>query len=231
ALAIGASNVYVVGTTNSQDFINPTFVSTFASFQRCLNNLPQTPSTGVVTCTAQTNPPNDAFVARITNPTITSGSTTTVALNYFSYLGGAGQAAGLTGSGEETGNAITVDSNSGAIITGSTQSSFSAGATGTFPLNPNPSSIQSQLTETQAAFVARINTAAVTGQATTASWATYFGGNCDPLAVPPCTPPGPYFTSGTGIALDVNQDTYVSGDTNSPNLLVAKPLAQNTSLA
>jgi hypothetical protein len=230
ALDTGAANVYVVGTTNSQDFVNTAFVSTFASFQRCLNNMPPTPSTGVVTCTVQTNPPNDAFVARITNPTITSGSTTTVALNYFSYLGGAANVAGLGGSGEETGNAITVDSNSGAVITGSTQSAFSAGVSGTFPLTPNPSSIQSQLTETQAAFIARLNTTAVSGQTTTASWATYFGGNCNPQAVPPCTPPDSFISSGTGIALDVNQDTYVSGDTNSPYLLVAKPLAQNTTL-
>jgi len=235
ALDTGAANVYVVGTTNSQDFVNPAFISTFASFQRCLNNLPPTPTTGVVTCTTQTNPPNDAFVARITNPTITQGSTTTVALNYFSYLGGAANVAGLGGSGEETGNAITVDSNSGAVITGSTQSAFSAGASGlvpgSFPLTPNPSSIQSQLTEKQAAFIARLNTAAVTGQTTTASWATYFGGNCNPQAVPPCTPPDAFLSSGTGIALDVNQDTYVSGDTNSPYLLVAKPLAQDTTLA
>ena len=220
ALDTGAANVYVVGTTNSQDFVNTAFVSPFASFQRCLNNLPPTPATGVVTCTTQTNPLNDAFVVRMTNPTITQGSTTTVALNYFSYLGG---------SGAESGNAITVDSNSGAVITGSTTSPFTTTTTpGTFPLTPSPSSIQSQLTEAQAAFVARINTAAVTGQTTTASWATYFGGNCTP---PTCTPPDTFVSSGTGIALDVNQDTYVSGDTNSPNLLVAKPLAQNTTLA
>ncbi len=219
----GAANVYVVGTTNSQDFVNTAFISTFASFQRCLNNLPPTPSNGVVTCTSQTGPPNDAFVARLSNPAITQGSTTTVALNYFSYLGG---------SGEEAGNAITVDSNSGAVITGSTTSPFTAITTpGTFPLTPNPSSIQSQLTEAQAAFIARLNTVAVSGQTTTASWATYFGGNCNLQAVPPCTPPDPFVSSGTGIALDVNQDTYVSGETNSQYLLVAKPLAQGTTLS
>ena len=219
-LDTGAANVYVVGTTNSQTFVNPSFISTYASFQKCLNNEPASTGTGTVTCTTQTNPLNDAFVARITNPTITQGSTTTVALNYFSYLGG---------SGEEAGNAITVDSNSGAVITGLTQSPFTGTTTtGTFPLTPSPSSIQSQLTEAQAAFVARINTAAVTGQTTTASWTTYFGGNCSP---PTCTPPDPYLSSGTGIALDVNQDTYVSGETNSPYLLVAKPLTQGTTFS
>ena len=212
ALDTGAANVYVVGTTNSTDFINPLLVNTYASFQQCLNNLPQTPPppTG---CTAQTNPPNDAFVARLTNPTITQGSSTTVALNYFSYLGGADN---------ETGNAIVVDSNSGAVITGSTQSPFT-NAAGTFPLAPNPSSIQSTLYDAQAAFIARLNTAAVVGQTTTASWSTYFGGICLPLGNPACAAD---MTTGSGIALDVNQDTYVAGDTNSAVLTVAKPLTQ-----
>lgn len=215
ALDTGAANVYVVGTTNSQDFINPNFVNTYASFQKCLNNLPQTPSTGNVTCTTQTNPPNDAFVAKLTNPTITQGSTTTVALSYFSYLGGADS---------EGGSAIVVDSNSGAVITGFTQSPFT-NAAGTFPITPNPSSIQSALYDAQAAFVARINTAAVVGQTTTASWATYFGGICLPLGNPACAADT---TAGSGIALDVNEDTYVAGETNSAVLTVAKPLTQGT---
>lgn len=212
ALDTGAANVYVVGTTNSPDFVNPLLINTYASFQQCLNNLPQTPipPTG---CTMQTNPPNDAFVAKLTNPTITQGSSTTVALSYFSYLGGADN---------EAGNAIVVDSNSGAVITGSTQSPFTNTA-GTFPVTPNPSSIQSSLYDAQAAFIARINTAAVVGGATTASWATYFGGICLPLGNPACSAA---MTAGTGIALDVNQDTYLAGDTNSPVLTVAKPLTQ-----
>lgn len=216
ALDAGAANVYVVGTTNSQDFVNPSFISTYASFQRCLNNLPQNPPIGT-SCTTQTNPPNDAFVARITNPTITSTTPTVVGLNYFSYLGG---------SGEEAGNAITVDSNSGAVITGLTTSPFTNTA-GTFPLAPNPSSIQSSLYDAQAAFIARVNTAAVVGQTTTASWATYFGGICLPLGNPTCSGA---MTAGTGIALDVNQDTYVAGDTNSPVLQLAKPLTQGSAI-
>ena len=209
-LDTGAANVYVVGTTNSPDFVNPSLINTYASFQKCLNNLPQTPNTG---CTAQTNPPNDAFVARLTNPTITSGSTTTVALSYFSYLGGANN---------EAGNAIVIDSNSGAVVTGSTQSPFT-NTDGTFPLAPNPSSIQSTLYDAQAAFIARINTAAVVGQSTTASWVTYFGGICLPLGNPACAADT---TAGTGIALDVNQDTYVVGDTNSAVLAVPEALTQ-----
>ena len=56
-----------------------------------------------------------------------------------------------------------------------------------------------------------LNTAASVGQTTIASWANYFGGTGT--------------DSGTGIALDVNQNTYLSGDTNSADLQVNKPLS------
>jgi len=207
----GAANVYIVGTTNSNGFVSTSLVSTFASYQKCLNNLPFSNTTTAVTCTTQTFPaPSDAFVARLTNPTSVSGGTiTNVALNYFSYLGGAAA---------ETGTAITIDSNSGAVITGTTQSTFTANTDGTFPLSPNPSSIgQSQLTGTQDAFVARLNTAATVGQTTTASWAAYYGGSTTNSGAPS-------LTSGTGIALDVNQNTYMVGDTNSKDLQTNKPL-------
>ena len=211
-LDTGAANVYIVGTTNSNGFVSPSLVSTYASYQKCLNNHPFSNTTLVVTCTTQTYPaPTDAFVARLSNPTNGSGTTApvNVALNYFSYLGGAGN---------EAGSAITVDSNSGAVITGYTQSTFTANTDGTFPLNPNPSSIgQSNLTGTQDAFVARLNTAATVGQTTTASWAAYYGGSTTNSGAASDT-------SGTGIALDVNQDTYVAGDTNSKDLQTNKPL-------
>ncbi len=99
--------------------------------------------------------------------------------------------------------AITVDSNSGALVTGWTQSPD-------FPVLPNPNSIQTSLNGPQDAFVARLNTAAVSGQSTSGSWANYFGGSGT--------------DSGTSITLDVNQDTYIAGDTNSTDLHVAKPL-------
>ena len=201
ALDSGAANVYVVGTTNSQDFVSSSLIRSFASYQACLNNLPTTPTTGLPTCTMQTDPaPSDAFVARISNPSIVSGSTTTVALNYFSYLGGMDA---------ETGTAIAVDTSSGALITGSTKSAFTGqGVAGTFPLSP--SSIQSTLNGPQNAFIARLNTIATTGQTTIASWATYFGGNNT--------------DTGTSIALDVDQNVYVAGDTNSTNLQLQKEL-------
>ncbi len=151
AFDTGAANVYVVGTTNSQDFVAATSLATFASYQKCLNNLPVT-TTGTVTCTTQTDPaPTDAFVARVSNPTNTTGTPVNVTLGYFSYLGG---------SGNETGSAITVDSAAGAIITGSTQSPVVPPITtdGNFPVSPYPNSIQSALNGTQDAFVARLNT-------------------------------------------------------------------------
>ena len=207
ALDPGATNVYVVGTTNSQDFVSTGLVTTFASYQKCLNNLPMT-TTGTVTCTAQTSPPNDAFVAKLTNPTTSTITTpVNVALSYFSYLGGANDEAGL---------AITVDSGSGALVTGWTTSP-NTGIDGTFPVSPNPNSIQTNLTGTQDAFVARLNTVAVVGQATTASWANYFGGSVTSAA-------GSGTTSGTGIALDVNENTYLGGETNTTDLQVVKAL-------
>lgn len=208
ALDTGAANVYVVGTTNSDDFVNTGSLFTFASYQKCLNNTPQTTSsTTTISCpTGLTGAPTDAFAARLTNPT-TTATATNVALNYFSYLGGAN---------DEVGSAITVDSAAGALITGWTQSPFT-NADGTFPLSPNPNSIQGSLNGPQDAFVARLNTQAVTGQTTIASYANYFGGTDT--------------DSGTGIALDVNQNTYLAGDTNSADLHVNKPLTVGTTIS
>ena len=204
AVDSGAANVYVVGTTNSPDFVNTGAINSFASFQKCLNNHPPTPASGTVTCATQTSPaPDDAFVARLSNPSI---GAINIALNYFSYLGGANNEQGL---------AITVDSNSGALITGWTQSPFvpPAGTDGNFPVTPYPSSIQSTLNGTQDAFIARLNTGAIVGQTTIASWASYFGGSG--------------IDAGTGIALDVNQNAYLAGETNSTDLQVAKALQAN----
>ena len=194
ALDSGAANVYVTGTTNSQDFVPSSTLISFASYQKCLNNLPPT-TTGTVTCTTQTDPaPNDAFVARLSNPTGGTTTTVNVVLNYFSYLGG---------SGNEAGNAVAVDSGAGAILTGWTRSTD-------FPVFPVPNSIQGTLNGTQNAFLARLNSGALVGQTTTASWANYFGGNG--------------VDEGTGVTLDINQNTYLAGDSTSTNLQVVKEL-------
>ncbi len=196
ALDSGAANVYLVGTTNSQPITGST---TFAGYQICLNS-PVNPAGGTSTCPASSaSTPTDAFVARISNPTTsTTGTTTNVSLTYFSYLGG---------TGSEAGQAITVDSASGALVTGLTTSTD-------FPVAPTPGDVQGHLTGAQDAFAARLNTVAVTGQNTNGSWATYFGGTNTSTTGVLAT------TQGTGIALDVNQNTFLAGDTNAIDLPV-----------
>jgi uncharacterized repeat protein (TIGR01451 family) len=199
ALDPGAANVYIVGTTNSKDIATGiTSLTTSASFQKCLDT-PSSVLSPPASCdyTGLPSPaPSDAFVARLSNPALTTttstSSSTNVALGYFSYLGG---------KGDEAGNAITVDNGSGAVVTGWTMSTD-------FPvLNPP---VQLSPTGGQHAFLARLYTAAVVGQTTTASWSSYFGGAGTDI--------------GTGIALDVNQNTYLAGETNSSDLQEDKPL-------
>jgi hypothetical protein len=198
ALDSGAANVYVTGTTNSADIgTSVTAVNTSSPLQRCLNNQVD-PTTKL--CTALTGSASDAFVGRLSNPTsiITTTGTVNVALNYFSFLGG---------SNNEAGQAITVDTGAGALITGWTQSAD-------FPVLPVSNSIQSALNGPQDAFVARLNTAAAVGQTTAGSWANYFGGSGT--------------DQGTGITLDVNQNAYFAGETNSTDLQVSKPLGSQS---
>ncbi len=201
ALDAGAANVYIVGTTNSPDIgIGTITLNTVAAYQACLNQ-PGVPA-GPTTCIEPASPLNDAFVARLSNPAAaTTGIPVNVALNYFSYLGGGGNEEGL---------AIAVDAAEGAVVTGWTQST-------NFPVAPTTN--QSSLTGTQAAFMARLNTTAASGQSTSGTWANYFdGGSADN------TSPTSILTEGTGVAIDVNQNTYFAGDTNSPDLEVEKPL-------
>jgi len=186
---VGAANVYLTGTTNSTDV---TTLTTFAAYQRCLDT-PVNPAAGTLCNAALTA--KDAYVARLTNPA-TSTVATNVSLSYFSYLGGSADDAGL---------ALTVDPANGAVVTGWTQSAD-------FPVTPN--SIQGHLNGPQDAFVARLNTVAVTGQNSVASWAVYFGGTGT--------------DQGTGVALDANENVYAAGDTNSTDLQVDKALAANT---
>jgi len=202
AVDTGAANVYLVGTTNSWDIRKSETLNNSSAYQQCLD----TPVNPVPPATCPlTGPgpyPNDAFVARLSNPTPTTGSgQSNVSLNYLSYLGGSADEAGL---------AIAVDSASGAIVTGWTQSSGAAGSATAFPVFPT-ATIQSTLTGFQDAFMARLNTAAQLGQ-TNGSWATYYAG--EP------TDGNTVFTEGTGVALDVNQNSYFAGDTNSTTLQV-----------
>jgi hypothetical protein len=192
ALDTGAANVYITGSTSSGDI---TLLVTFAAFQTCLDQYPNPPSGTACTNTSTTTTyPSDAYVARFTNPTSTTVGTTNLSLNYFSYLGGSGNDAGL---------ALTVDAAAGALMTGWTKSAD-------FPVLPANSAIQGHLLGVQNAFMARINTVAQQGQTTGASWSNYYGGSGT--------------DEGTSVALDVNQNSYFAGDTNSPNLRLNGPL-------
>jgi hypothetical protein len=194
-IALDSSNIYITGTTNSSDFVLPTGSG---AFQECLNT-PVNPTT--LTCPAMTSTaPTDAYVARFTNPTegtSTGGSgsatATAVGLTYFSYLGG---------SGNDSGQAIAVDTASGALITGSTTSTD-------FPVTAS-NTIQGTYGGGGDAFFAHIYTATVSGTNTVASFATYFGGSG--------------LEHGTGIAIDANSNSYFTGDTTSANLQTRNPV-------
>ena len=151
----GAASIYITGSTDSSDFLIPTST---APFQMCLD----TPVNPVppATCTTTTGAPNDAYVAKFTNPIESTGTTPTlVGLSYFSYLGG---------TGTDSGSAIAVDTAGGALLTGSTSSVDFPTSTG---------AIQTHLGGVENAFFAHINTTTVLGTNTVASYSTYFGGN------------------------------------------------------
>jgi uncharacterized repeat protein (TIGR01451 family) len=141
----------------------------------------------------------DAFVARF--PNLTPTSTTTLTLGYFSYLGG---------SGNETGLAMVADNTNGGLVTGTTEST-------NFPFYPTKGTIQSTLTGSQDAFVARLNTVVPPGANNqTGSWASYFGGATSDNG-------NPATTEGTGITLDTNQNAYFAGSTNTTDLQETVP--------
>jgi Domain of unknown function DUF11/Beta-propeller repeat len=194
-ITIDSANVYLTGTTNSSDFILPTGSG---AFQECLNT-PQNPTNGTCPTTANggATAATDAYVARFSLPTTgTTGTPSIVGLGYFSYLGGTANDSGL---------AIAVDTASGALVTGWTQSGTigaqdpTTGFPVTLPNNP----IQSVLGGPQNAFFAHIQTTTQGGQNAQASFATYFGGNGT--------------DRGTGIAVDSGLNTYIVGDTTSGN--------------
>lgn len=105
----------------------------------------------------------------------------------------------LGGSGADVGLALAVDSNQGARIIGWTNSS-------NFPSVNNP--VQSAPGGGFDGFVTRIDTTAVTSGAP-GNYSTYLGGS------------GADF--GTGIAVDTQGASYVSGETSSTNFLSAAP--------
>src|SRR4029077_13997237 len=149
-------------------------------------------------CTSANSTNTDAYVARMSNPTLsTTGTPNNVALTYFSYLGGAGNDSGLAIAVLAASNTALGD----AVVTGTTSST-------NFPVTTGP--IQGTLNGTQNAFFAQIDTTTTTGQTGVGSYATYFGGNL--------------VDRGTSIAVDPGLNTYLAGDTTSTNLTVVDPL-------
>jgi len=132
----------------------------------------------------------DAFITKLgipcTGPTCT---TFTVPMNYFTYLGG---------SGTDVGNAITVDNSGGARVAGWTNSS-------NLPIVGSP--VQSTYQGgTSDGFFASIDTNAT----------------CTPIGNPSCVSTsttsyfgGPNTDFGTGVAIDQQGSSYLTGETNS----------------
>jgi len=198
AIDSGAANIYLTGSTNSSNFILPTGT---AAFQTCLD----TPPPNVLPCPTITAPaPFDAYVARLSNPTLsTTGTPNNVALTYFSYLGGGGNDSGLAiavlnASSTTLGDVVLTGSTSSGVTTGTTNFPITAGA------------IQTTLNGSQNAFFAQIDTTTTVGNNGVGSFVTYFGGN--------------QVDRGTSIAVDPNQNTYFAGDTTSTTLPVVDPL-------
>ena len=198
AIDSGAANIYLTGSTNSPDFVLPTST---AAYQDCLN------SPGVVAATTASCPTTtsntDAYVARMTNPTLAAGGTPNfVQLTYFTYLGG---------SGNDSGSAIAVldatnSSLADVVVTGATSST-------NFPVTASP--IQSALLGPQNAFFAQIDTTTVTGQNGVGSYVTYC---CEPATGAGGT------DRGTGIAVDSNLNSYFVGDTTSSTFTTFNPV-------
>ncbi|HEV2697325.1 MAG TPA: SBBP repeat-containing protein, partial [Terriglobales bacterium] len=137
----------------------------------------------------------DAFVAKFGVPTTTGTTQGTVPLSYFTYLGGSSTDAGL---------AIVSDigTSSGNVrVTGFTDSS-------NFPAQNDP--FQGSSGGGRDAFLARIVTTTTTSSTTTTadtSSASFLGGSATDI--------------GTSIAVDTALNTYVTGETFSPNFPVA----------
>ena len=185
SIAIDSTYVYITGSTNSSNFYLP---PTSLAYQGCLNDPSQTNITSTSSCPPLTGAlltNTDAYIARFTNPALsTTGTPNFVGLTYFSYLGG---------SGNDGGNAITVDTANDALVTGYTQSTD-------FPVIPNPGAIQTTLNGAQNSFFAHLNTNA-TASITGGNYATYFGGNGT--------------DNGTSIAIDLDLNAYFAGSTTS----------------
>ncbi len=193
-IAVDAGGIaYITGSTTSTDF--PVGIGTVA-FQPCPNDPNLTPTS----CAASSGA-TDAFVAKVSSytPPVAGASPVSVALIYFSYLGG---------SGNDAGTAITADTVGGARVAGWTDSAD-------FPTQ-NP--VQAASGGGRDAFVANLNTVSTSictpdptanPPVVCPSYSTFLGGAGTDMA--------------TGIALDAQGSAYVAGETTSGNFPLKNP--------
>ena len=146
-------------------------------------------TTGTTSLQAANGGGTDAFLAKFGILCTASTCTTPLPLDYFTYLGG---------SGTDVANSVTIDNSQGAQIVGWTSSA-------NFPVVGNP--LQSTFGGgTSDAFFARVDTLAT----------------CSPIITPTCavTSSSGFFGGtgadfGTGVALDQQNSSYVTGETAS----------------
>ena len=177
--------------TGSTTSSDITIPTGIAAFQQCLD-LPNSSSS--TTCTSGLAA-SDAYIAKFGVPTTTGTTQGTVPLSYFTYLGGSANDAGLAIVSDNSASSENVR------VTGFTDSSD-------FPAKNNPP--QGTSGGLRDAFVARILTTTTTSTTTTTantSSSTFLGGSGNDI--------------GTTIAVDSALDTYVAGETFSPNFPTA----------
>jgi Beta-propeller repeat/Domain of unknown function DUF11 len=201
-------DAYITGSTISTNIAPPTGSGNPVAFASCLDTPPPTTTTyplppcpsvaPAAQCNSKICP--DAFLAKFGSLTSASASGTNVPYLYFTYLGG---------TLADTGTAIATDNMGGALLTGWTSSTdFPSSA---LVLTGVPLQLASGGGED--AFVARIDTTTVCTPNPAASpvvrcpgYSTYLGGNGTDI--------------GTGIALDSQSGTYMTGETASTNFPV-----------
>lgn len=109
----------------------------------------------------------------------------------------------LGGPGDDQGNAIVVDNVQGARVVGTASANFPS---------LNPISGGATLKPPKDAFVARLDTLGTT-TGSTSQFVTFLGGTGT--------------DTGTGIAIDTDSNTYVTGETNSTDFPVVNPFQAN----
>jgi uncharacterized repeat protein (TIGR01451 family) len=171
AVALDSSgNAYVTGSTNSTDW---------ACSAPCFFG----PQSAYVGSSGNAN----AFVAKIDNETLTN---TIFPLTFFSYIGG---------TGPDIGQAVAIDSNQNAYVTGLT----SGGLITANPIeNKAGTAIGGTYNGGGDAFVALLSTTIPSSSTTPfppGDYISYLGGSA--------------LDEGTGIALDINGNAYVAGTT------------------